>query len=190
MSKIQPMDQIGPNNAGKMILRGCFMNVSQAWLEQASGRVGELLSDYLHNRLSEATAIKLNCNNGIPNGREEGPHKLDIEFMENVVARLKALEKRGNELKQASGVDIYEQATEQILVARQEIEKYTTQCTELGIKPMFTGSPSVIIENVKTRKGVTHAQSMEWEDIDLFEGMAVYNNNESTYEPPILSKPN
>ncbi|MCE0724026.1 hypothetical protein [Legionella resiliens] len=185
MSKIQPMDQIGPNNAGKMILRGCFMNVSQPWLEETSGRVGELLSNYLDNRHEEATNIKLNYGEGIPSGREEGPDKIDIDFMTSVISKLKALEKSGAELNEATEEDIYEQVTEQIIVIEQEIKKYKTQCIESDLELMFTGAPSVIIENVKSRDAVTHAQSMKWEDIDLFEGMTIHN--ESTYEPPTFS---
>ena len=187
MPKIQPGHQIGPNNAGKMILRGCFMNVSQTWLEEHSGPIGGLLSRYLDNRNGEATGIKLNYGEGIPSGREEGPHKLDIDFMATVVARLRALEKRGDELHGADESDIFDQVTDQVLVLEQEIEKYMNQCKEMDIQPMFTGAPNVIIENVKSRDPVTHAQSMDWEEsVDIFAGLTVVGESEKGYEPPSL----
>lgn len=187
MPKIQPSDQIGPNNAGKMILRGCFMNVSQAWLNDHSGPIGGLLSRYLNNRLGEATGISLNYGEGVPSGREHGPHKLDIDFMATAVYRLRTLEKSGTELNNANGADIYYQVTDQILVLEQEIEKYEEKCKEKGIDPMFTGSPSVTIANVKSRDPVTQAQSLMWEDTeDIFAGMTIHGRKESTYDSPKL----
>ncbi|STY29537.1 Uncharacterised protein [Legionella wadsworthii] len=194
MPKIQPGGQIGPNNAGKMILRGCFMNVSQAWMEEKSGPIGAILLDYLNNRCNEATPIKLNYGEAIPPHREKGPFLIDIEFTENVVAKLKNLELKGNELAQASPDEIYDQVTDQVMRINQEILKYKFQCDREGISPMFVGIPDVIIENVKSRDPVTHAESLNWENIyeseekeenlDLFEGMTL---RESSYEPPDLS---
>ncbi|KTD61714.1 hypothetical protein [Legionella spiritensis] len=192
--RIQPEDEIGPNNAGKMILRGCFMNVSQSWLENVSGQVGGVLSRYLDNRHGEATAITLNYGESVPQGREEKLYKPDIDFMATVVARLRHLEKKGAELQQASKEDIRDQVDEQVMVLQDEIMKYENQCDKIGVKPMFTGLPNVIIENVLSRKEVAHDESMQWEtrddvEFDLFAGLNVHDDNESEqgYQPPKLS---
>ncbi|KTD08316.1 hypothetical protein [Legionella jamestowniensis] len=188
-NRIQPQYQIGPNNAGKMILRGCFMNVSRDWIDHTSGQVGSLLSRYLENRHDEATAIKLNYGEGIPSGREEGPLKIDIDFMATVVFRLKSLEKRGDELLRARSEDIADQVDEQVMVLRQTINDYAKKCEEIGAEPMFTGVPGVIIDNVLDRTPVTHAESMSWEvkkdEVDLFAGMTIHDSGKG-YEPPSL----
>ncbi|ASQ47089.1 hypothetical protein [Legionella clemsonensis] len=188
-NRIQPQYQIGPNNAGKMILRGCFMNVSRDWLEHTSGQVGTLLLRYLHNRHGEATEIKLNYGEGVPSGREAGPLKVDIDFMATVVARLRTWERRDHELLHARSEDIADQVDEQVMVLQQEIRNYVKKCEESGVESMFTGVPEVIIENVLARTPVTHEQSMSWEvkreEVDLFAGMTIHEQ-EKGYEPPSL----
>ncbi|WED43368.1 hypothetical protein [Legionella cardiaca] len=187
MPKVQPEYQIGPNNAGKMILRGCFMNVSRDWMDNNSKQIGGLLSRYLNNRLGEATEITLNYGESIPPGREEGPLKVDINFMASVIFRLRALEKRDNELLRARPEDIADQVDEQVMVLQQEIANYVEKCTEAGVEPMFTGVPQVIIKNVLAREPVTHAKSMTWEDRDMFAGMTINHDADSSYEPPSLT---
>lgn len=175
--KIQPEDKIGPNNAGKMILRGCFMNVSQDWMTNHSAEVGGVLNRYLNNRQHEATAITLGYGDAVPPGRENGPNSLDKSFMASVVFRLSGLEKRGDALLQATAQDIDAQADEQIVVIREELTRYYDACRERHVEPMFTGLPDVIIANIESRTAVTHAQSMNWEDRDapfnMFAGMTM-----------------
>ncbi|CAM3061170.1 Uncharacterised protein [Legionella steigerwaltii] len=184
MPRIQPGNIIGPNNAGKMILRGCFMNVSEEWITRSSREVGGLLTRYLNNRQQEATPISLKFGESIPVGREHGPHRLDVEFMANVTYQLRKFEKSGNDLLQASSEDIYDQVGDQVVLLRQSIQNYEEECAREGIEPMFTGVPSVIIENVLNRKPATHAQSLLWEPVvaaqdpqaapqNLFEGLTI-----------------
>lgn len=161
-NRIQPQDQIGPNNAGKTILQGCFMNISEDWIRHTSGEVGELLTLYLHNRRNEATAISLNYRDTIPTGREEGPHRLDLEFMEEVTHALVKLEIKGAKLHHAKADDIFDQVTEQVALLNTAILSYVKKCEEAHIDPMFTGVPSIIIQNVIDRTPVTHAKSMLW----------------------------
>lgn len=189
-NRIQPGDQIGPNNAGKMILRGCFMNVSEDWLRHTSGDVGELLTHYLHNRQNEATAITLNYRDSVPEGREGGPHRLDLEFMEEATEGLARLELSGNNLGRAKEEDIFDQITDQVTFLNGAIKIYVDKCEKEGIEPMFTGIPSIIIKNVLARDPVTHAQSLLWEvraeptvavapptpEFDLFEGMQIHDH--------------
>lgn len=189
-NRIQPEYEIGPNNAGKMILRGCFMNVSREWMDNTSGQVGSLLGRYLDNRQGEATAITLNYSDSVPAGREEGPLRVDIDFMASVVFRLRALEKRGQNLAQARSEDIADQVDEQVMVLQQAIGDYKEQCAEQGAEPMFTGVPAVIIKNVLGRTAVTHDHSMNWEVrgqpvVDIFAGMTIHQPD-SGYEPPTL----
>ncbi|MCW8398951.1 hypothetical protein OQJ26_09130 [Legionella sp. PATHC038] len=185
-NRIQPGDKIGPNNAGKMILRGCFMNVSEDWLKNSSIEVGGLLTRYLNNRHNEATAITLQYGDRVPEGREMGPHRLDVEFMANVTYQLRKFEKSGIDLLKASSDDIFDQVSEQVILLRQSIQNYEDKCAEEGIEPMFTGVPSVIINNVLSRDAVTHAQSLLWEvraepvvaaqaaPLNLFEGLTMH----------------
>ena len=190
-NRIQPGDQIGPNNAGKMILRGCFMNVSEDWLKNTSRDVGGLLGRYLNNRHNEATAITLKHGESIPPGREHGPHRLDVEFMANATWQLRMMEKKDADLTHADSNDIFEQVGDQVALLRQHIESYEAKCEAEGIDPMFTGMPSVIIENVLGREAVTHNDSMLWEireeepvaaaSLNLFEGLTVYD---SSHKPP------
>ena len=185
--KIQPEDQIGPNNTGKMILRGCFMNVSQEWMENTSGQVGGVLSRYLNNRHGEATGITLKFGEHVPDGREDGPHPLDIGFMATAIFRLNALEKRGDALQTATAADVKTQVQKQVEVLEEVIHDSTKKCANEGIRPMFTGLPDVIIDNVLDRTAVTHAQSNAWEDRggpDLFEGLTINEDAASHYVPP------
>ena len=161
-NRIQPQDQIGPNNAGKMILQGCFMNISEDWIRHTSGEVGEFVTRYLHNRNNEATAISLNYRDTIPPGREEGPHRLDLEFMEEVTQALEKLEIKGAKLHDSKTDDIFDQVTEQVILLNTAILSYVKKCEEAHIDPMFTGVPSIIIQNVINRAPVTHAKSMLW----------------------------
>ncbi|MCE0721787.1 MULTISPECIES: hypothetical protein [Legionella] len=180
-SRIQPEHIIGPNNAGKMILRGCFMNISKDWIEQTSNQVGGLLTRYLKDRHEEATEITLGYGENVPEGREERPHKLDIEFMANVVNQLRRKEKSGTDLQQARPEDIEEQVADQVVILRLAIEDYEAKCAQEGIDPMFTGVPGVIIANVLSREVATHAQSMRWAVrdappvLDLFEGLQIHD---------------
>lgn len=180
--RIQPGNKIGPNNAGKMILRGCFMNVSEDWLKGVSKEVGGLLTRYLNNRHHEATGITLQYGDSIPEGREDGPHRLDVEFMANVTYQLRKFEHSGNDLLQADSNDIEEQVGDQVVVLREAIESYEDKCAQEHIQPMFTGLSNVIIANVLSREAVTHAKSLSWEvreeeaaaaPLDLFEGMQI-----------------
>ncbi len=187
-NRIQPEHQIGPNNAGKMILRGCFMNVSQDWVQNHSGQVGGLLTRYLNNRLGEATEISLNYGQSIPPGRENGPNPIDISFMATVIARLRTHELRNGELQHARTEDISDQVDEQVMVLQHEIGNYLEKCREADIEPMFTGLPNVIIENVLSRTAVTHATSLNWEargeELDMFAGLTINEDAASSYKPP------
>ena len=186
--RIQPGNKIGPNNAGKMILRGCFMNVSEDWLKGVSREVGGLLTRYLNNRHNEATAITLQYGESIPVGREEKPHRLDVEFMANITYQLRKFECSGNDLLTANSIDIEEQAGDQAVLLREAINDYVEKCAQERIEPMFTGLPNVIIDNVLSRDAVTHAKSLLWEvraeaapvvpvvpvvPLDLFEGLKI-----------------
>jgi hypothetical protein len=116
--------------------------------------------------------------------------KVDIDFMASVVFRLRALEKRGQNLAQARSEDIADQVDEQVMVLQQAIGDYKEQCAEQGVEPMFTGVPAVIIKNVLGRTAVTHDHSMNWEVrgqpvVDIFAGMTIHQPD-SGYEPPTL----
>lgn len=165
--RIQPEDQIGPNNTGKMILRGMFMGISDDWLYHNRSISSRLLR-YLDNRCDEVSPVSLNLRDWHPGQATEQ----DVHFVRMFIKEMKALER-----DPASTLNTPELVSQQrdnmLRAAAFRIQKYKMACLKAGIMPKLEllDNAKVIMENLATRKPMPFQATEQWLDI------------ESTFEP-------
>lgn len=152
---VQPQWVIGPNYAGKMILRGMFLHVSQSWFD-SNQKIRDSLANYLLNRCGEVGAVKL------PRGEEmyAKSGSKEVKFVTDLVEELKSIEKDPSSMTSA---DIATQVAETDRIVHRHVEQYKAQ---------YHGKPTpledaifkstVIRENVNSRDIATHEEAKQW----------------------------
>ncbi|VVC76618.1 hypothetical protein AQUSIP_19410 [Aquicella siphonis] len=177
MPKIHPHDEIGPNDSGKMIIRGiCF----SALLDENPDLKAQI-EDYLSAR-GTVGAIKLSNTDAVLAFSAD-----EAGFIASLIDKFRALEFSSADLLTVTAEQTKKQRDEMVLLAQTELEQFRKTQAEKGQEVSFTGLANTIIENVDMRKPVSYVATLAWEDLDLpdlFAGMTLYDR--SGYVPPTL----
>jgi hypothetical protein len=154
-SLVQPQGEIGPNYAGKMILRGMFIHVPQKWFDDSV--IGRELDDYLDNRKGEVGTVIL------PRGEQDYPKAgaKEIKFIKDLIAALKKQEEDPTLMTEE---DIAKQVGETDDVVQQHIDKYKKLFKSGEVTPldMAIFKAHTIRGNVKDREITTHDRALDW----------------------------
>ena len=152
MGKVQPHEEIGPNNAGKMIIRGiCFAGIAnhpgalasiQAYLSARGAVSGISLAEPLTKGMSADEA----------------------QFVVNLIAKLKEREFAPEQLPKVTAKDTNKQRDEMIAIVEEELHKFVTAQKAKGKEVKITLPANTIMENVRSRNGVSYVHTLTWED--------------------------
>src|SRR5579885_2705847 len=184
MTKIQPQDEIGPNNAGKMIIRGiCFSSAIEDYPELKAQ-----VDDYMSAR-GTAGPIKLSRTVSLV---EFNPD--EAAFLSSLIEKLRKLEFTPEQLPTVTALDTKKQSDAMVKLVEDEIAGFLEAQEKKGLRVCFTGVSDTIIENVKSRRAVSYAATQKWEDnievieqtFDMFAGMTLHNQGGNTYTPPTI----
>lgn len=158
--RIQPKDEIGPNNTGKMILRGMFIGISDNWLYHNRSISSRLLK-YLENRCGEVSPVTLNLLDWDPGQATEQ----DVHFVRMFIREMKALERDPVSTMNTSEL-VSEQRDNMLRAAALRIQKYQLSCLKAGIKPKMDliENAKIIMANLATRKPASFQATKHWSD--------------------------
>lgn len=186
MTKIQPHGEIGPNNAGKMIIRGiCFSSGIEKYPD-----LKRQIDDYLDAR-GTVGPIKLSKTVSEVDFSAE-----EAEFISTLIEKLRKLEFAPEEIAAKNATHTRNQRDAMVKLVEDELEKFLEAQSKKDKEVCFTGVAYTIIENVKSRTAVSYADTRAWEDsielqepsgnVDLFAGMTIHDQSKGSYTPPPL----